>query len=190
LLLGWLTLSFLAACGAAAGIGGSQEVSGFRCSFTYKRVTLSWVKQESPQQLGLEPRVGEAKLPLKFDVYSISNRDLDVFMKAAKSQDSSAEMINLPLPGGSCYSYRLQPSEIMPEPLAQKFPELISLKGYATEDKAATVRLDYDGKKLQAEITRNGHIYYLAPWPGKEGTYYLLYKKEDAGFEKRPFRPY
>ncbi len=61
--------------------------------------------------------------------------------------------------------------------LAAKYPELASLKGQGAEDKSASVRLDYDGKELNAEILWKGTYYIIAPGKKRTKTYYLVYRK-------------
>lgn len=186
-----LSACLLTACGSTEGMKQRKTDEEVACSFAFGNRNLSWRPVLNIPAIGLEPHIGNANLPSKFEAYVIDGAGLDAFLKAAKAGQPEAGILRFPLPeDAGCPAFTLSASETMSEALSKKFPDLISLKGLPEENKTAALRLDYDGKKMEAEITWEGHIYYLSPWPGKNGIYYLLYKKEDAGFEKKPFHPY
>ena len=186
----FLSTSFLLACGSTESMRQAEAAGRTDCSFDFGSKTLRWRPVLNLKEIALSPQVGNTHLPSEFETYMIDGPDLDAFLKAAKAGQPAAHIIRLPLPEhAGCPLFKLSSSGTMTETLSQKFPDLISLKGLPEEHTAAALRLDYDGKKMEAEITWGGHIYYLSPWPGEDGIYYLLYKKEDAGFEKKPFPP-
>jgi len=83
-------------------------------------------------------------------------------------------------------SFATTPSGTMSPELAAKFPQLVSLKGTNPQDQSATIRLNYDGSRLDAEMYIDGIPYILAPWKKNNVIYYLLYKKEDSGVQRKP----
>jgi hypothetical protein len=186
----WST-SLLMACSSTGRLRQQETASVPGCSFDFNARTLRWRAILNLQEIALEPRVGNTRLPSKFEVYAIDLSDLDSFLKAVQAGGADMYAMRLPLPGqGGCPAFKLRSSGAMSEALSRKFPDLISLKGLSGENRNAALRLDYDGEKMEAEIRWEGQVYYLSPWPGKGGIYYLLYRKEDAGFEKKPFHPY
>lgn len=186
----FLSTSLVIACGSTEGMKQQETAEESTCSFAFGVRRLVWHPVLNTAA-ALEPHIGNTSLPSKFETYIIDGTDLDAFLKAAQAGQPDARIIRLPLPENEgCPAFYLSASGTMSEALSKKFPDLISMKGLSKENKTAALRLDYDGKKMEAEITWAGHTYYLSPWPGKDGIYYLLYKKEDAGFEKKPFHPY
>jgi hypothetical protein len=86
----------------------------------------------------------------------------------------------------SCIEAYVSNSGTMSAELAAKFPQLVSLKGNGVTDKSSTVRLDYDGAALNAEIISGGVSYIIEPWKKGSAIYYLLFRKEDSGVERKP----
>jgi len=127
----------------------------------------------------------EPQLPLKYTVYTINNEQMQAFFKAIKTVGKGS--INLPVPGQGCQTFQVEPSGTMSAVLAEKYPEITSLKGTALDNKNGFVRIDYDTKKLYVEITWNHEVYYLHPWKENNQLWYVLSHKKDTGYEKRPF---
>lgn len=125
------------------------------------------------------------KLPKAYTVYRIDNNQLKPFFKSLK--ENNGGLINLPVSDTTCLTFTLSNSEVMSPSLAKKYPDIVSLKGHTTDNNANSLRLDYDGKKMKAEITRNNEVYFITPWQEGDTIYYLLYNKNDAGYEKVPF---
>ncbi len=125
------------------------------------------------------------QLPKKYVVYTINNEQMRAFFQSLKSAGHGH--INLPVPGQGCQAFHVENSGTMSEALAAKFPEIVSLKGTAQNNKAGSVRVDYDGKKLKAEITWENRIYYIQPWEENGTLWYVLSDRKDTGYEKQPF---
>lgn len=159
---------------------------GYDCTLVQNGITLKWTKVTATAGLKLPARQGNALLPRKYQIYTTPTGKLKAFMEATGKKHTDVILPFSEEPG--CQVFSVQPSGTMSPELAAKFPELISLKGVARADKNATLRLDYNGSELNAEIIWKGVSYIIAPWKKGSRTYYLLYKKEDSGTEKKPFR--
>lgn len=154
------------------------------CNSRMGNIALQWMKIQPGSTLKLPAKKGTAKLPLKYTVYTVNNLALKKYMMSLKVKPGN---IVLPVNGGlSCIEAYVSNSGTMSAELAAKFPQLVSLKGNGIQDKSATVRLDYDGKELNAEIISGGISYIIEPWKKGSAVYYLLYRKEDSGVERKP----
>jgi len=127
----------------------------------------------------------EPQLPLKYSVYTINNEQMQAFFKSLKSAGQG--LMNLPVPGHGCQPFQVKNSGTMSAELAEKFPEMISLKGTAQQNTGGYARVDYDGKKLKVEITWDNETYYIQPWEEEGQLWYVLSDKKDTGYEKHPF---
>lgn len=155
------------------------------CNMRMEGLELEWVKVQDARSLKLPAKAGAAKLPLNYTVYTTNAYVLKKYISALKNKPGS---IVLPGPGAmSCIPFHVSNSGTMSPELAARFPGIVSLKGYDAGHNSTTLRLDYDGKRLQAEMIIDGIAYILAPWEKKTATYYLLYKKEDSGTERKPW---
>lgn len=157
------------------------------CGIVSHSKVVDWVNISNVKKIKLPPKSGQRKLPLHYLVYTTNEKQLKDFLVAVKSQPTVHFEIALPSPDFACHIFSLTNSGTMSEALAAKFPELVSLKGISREDKSSGLRLDYDGKTMNAEVTWMGKTYFIAPWEKGKKVYYLVYKKEDTGIEKRPF---
>jgi hypothetical protein len=169
--------------------GNIQAQSGWQknvavCNSRMGKIALQWVKIQNVNALKLPAKKGTAKLPLKYTVYTINSPALKRYMMSLKAKPGN---ITLPVHGDpSCIEAYVSNSGTMSAELAAKFPQLVSLKGNGILDKSATVRLDYDGAALNAEIISGGVSYIIEPWKKGSIVYYLLYRKEDSGVERKP----
>jgi hypothetical protein len=154
------------------------------CNSRLENAVLQWVKIQNVKTLRLPAKEGMAKLPLKYSVYTINNLALKKYLMSLKAKPGN---IVLPVGGDQqCIKMYVSNSGTMSAGLAAKFPQLVSLKGNGVQDKSATVRLDYDGATLNAEIISGGVSYIIKPWKKGSTIYYLLYRKEDSGIERKP----
>jgi hypothetical protein len=149
---------------------------------TRDNVSLSWNKIANTAALKLPQQKGTTKLPKRYTVYTVDAGRLHTILTAIKSKGTEQSPMVLPMPAEiGCATFNVSSSGTMSPGLAAKYPELASLKGQGAEAKSASVRLDYDGKELNAEILWGGTYYIVTPWKKKNKTYYLVYKKEDSG---------
>lgn len=183
LLSGWI----VTATGSIAIAQGKKAQSV--CGITVRGKAAAWQKITTTTHLKLKPASGTAKLPAAYTIYTIEEKQLKEFLKAAKSAPDGTLQIAIPLPGGlGCTAFVLANAQTMAAELAARYPELVSLKGQAvTNPNGGLLRLDYNGTDLRAEVTWNGTVYLLSTWNSGKQKYYLVYKKEDAGIEKNPY---
>jgi hypothetical protein len=187
-------LCLAGACTLFPLVGRTQEAAGRAntiCRTTSGKEQLTWERVHNTGPLKLKPAPGNTALPRQYQVYRINERRLKQFLKAAANNKGEPFRISLPVSDEiGCRIFDLNLSGTMSPELAKKFPELLSFKGTAVENKNANLRLDYDGQKMSAEITWNGEIYIMSAWKSGAVTYYLLFLKKDGAFKKIPFRSY
>lgn len=162
----------------------SPQKNTMACNSRNGNIELQWLKIRNIKSLKLPAKKGTAKLPLKYAVYTVSGPALMKYMMSLKAKPG-----NITLPIGNdeqCIEVYVSNSGTMSAGLAAKFPQLVSLKGNGVKDKSATVRLDYDGAALNAEIISGGVSYIIEPWKKGSIIYYLLFRKEDSGVERKP----
>lgn len=162
----------------------SQQKSIKACNSRTGNVELQWLKIQNVKSLKLPAKKGTAKLPLKYTVFTVNGPALKKYMMSLKAKQGS---IALPVNNGQeCLEAQVSNSGTMSAELAAKFPQIVSLKGSGINDKSATVRLDYDGAALNAEMISGGVSYIIEPWRKGSTIYYLLFRKEDSGVERKP----
>lgn len=162
-----------------------DEAPAAPCSMTLDGITLNWYKVTNTAALKLPAKAGKIKLPKRYTVYTADAGKLHTILNTVKNKGKEQTPVVLPLSGEiGCATFGVTVSGTMSPGLAAKYPQLASLKGQGVEDKSASVRLDYDGKEMNAEILWQGSYYLIAPWKKGTKTYYLVYKKEDSGMPR------
>lgn len=179
-----LSLLVLNACGTSAQL--SSTPASQLCTFNFGETSIQWKELSEVRNIDLKSLSGSAKLPLEFEVYEVDSFLLDSFLLAAQQMKNSAKTIRFPLPMG-CVSFSIVSSKLLSPELASKFPDLVSLKGTSQDQEDLSCRIDYHRGNLKVEFNHQGEIYFLDTWRGKTRSYYLTYKKENAGYEKLPF---
>lgn len=174
----FISILFLG-CGTTAQITSSN--SSLNCSFDAQQKSIQWISIDKQENLNLKSFIRKTKLPDKFTIYQL-NINIEPFLKSIINH-SAATLVNVPLED-SCITFLVTDANTMSPELAKKYPDIYSLKGIAADNSQNSIRINYNDKNLKMEINKAGQIYFLDTWKGKNGFYYLLYKKEDAGYEK------
>ena len=128
-------------------------------------------------------------LPADYKVYSVDSADLKAFFSAAKlsKENSRAEIIiPLPVPLG-CRVFTVFESGTMSPELRERFPDIVTLKGADKESPLSDIRLEYNGRMMQGQVTHDGETYYVKPVTVKDRFYYLVYSKSDMTEAKKAF---
>ncbi|WP_198666820.1 hypothetical protein [Taibaiella helva] len=166
-----------------AKVSAQQQVSakGAVCSVKEEGLTLTWNQVKTPAILRLPARYGSVTLPKTFSVYIVNEKSLQRYLAMAGKRGNTPTTIHLPsLSDQECIRFKVISSGTLSPELAAKFPGLVSLKGLGIDDISASVRIDYDGKVMNAEIRQQDRYYIIAPWKKGNKTYYVVYRKEDA----------
>lgn len=154
----------------------------FECKDVINASTVRWTLIDDPKALKLPAKSNNIQLPKKYDVFSVTAINLGEYCTYLRENSGS---ITLPVPdttgftGFRCISFTMQNSGTMSAALNAKYPEIVSLKGYAVNSRSNTIRFDYDGKSMNISVIWNGINYLYVPYRSKSKTYYLLYKKVD-----------
>lgn len=180
-------LFLFTSCATTAQID-NNNIKANICSFLDSSKVITWEQIMDASKLELKPTIRQTKLPSKFTVYKINENDLKAFLKSV-SQATSPVTMFVPL-YSDCIPFKISPSGTMTKELAAKFPDIISLKGTAVNAELTTVRIDYKEDNLEMEIHDQGQVYLMETWPGKDGNYFLLFNKNDAGYSKSQLKSY
>ncbi|MFO1417962.1 MAG: zinc-dependent metalloprotease family protein [Methylotetracoccus sp.] len=105
-------------------------------------------------------------------------------------QRTSPVTIALPLPDGGYKTFRIEPSDVMPESLAERYPEIRSYAGVAIDDKTVRVRLDWSPSGLHAMIIGPRDVVFVEPLgPQQEGLYRSFFKRDARRLPWRELPP-
>jgi hypothetical protein len=150
---------------------------------------LQFPDQPHPMFQELPGNVSDAQpgiiLPAKYIRYGVIEDSLKDFFKYISNSGKKGGII-LPV-DKHCEPFSLRLSSAMISATQEKYPQIVSLQGNGITNKAADVRIDWNGSQMHVQITFNGAIYYMMPVTEKGKTVYLLYNRDDSGEVKQPF---
>lgn len=154
------------------------------CSNAGKAATeLKWTGVARPSAV----EAGNKLLPDQFESFTIDNNQLKAFFAAARQQ-GQVTIVTIPIPALiGCQEFEVRNSSAMPQELADKYPEIASLQGIGTVNRAGDLRMDYDGSRLHAQVIWNGQIFLITPLDYGNKTVYMIYDRAGTKEQKQPF---
>ncbi|WP_276131981.1 hypothetical protein [Polluticoccus soli] len=123
-------------------------------------------------------------LPSYYQVYALDAGELKRYFSLADHNKSTLFFVPL----GSqpnCIQYDITRSDILPDSLKKKYPNLVSLKGKGAGGN--DIRLDYDGNVLQGQVISDGEMYYITPLNHNGKIFHMVYKRSDTKEIKQEF---
>lgn len=98
---------------------------------------------------------------------------------AAAAKGTGGRTIELPMPDGTYRSFRVQPTTLLPEALAARYPELQTYNAVATDDASVTAKIDHTVYGFHAMIFDGERTSFVDPAGNKADGYYVVHYKRD-----------
>lgn len=182
LFIPFIVVVFLMSCGVKneLRINTSEEDpihNQLTCSFG----DMQW--QPYNGKIG-RPKYEKVIMPVKYSAFQLDENQLKQEMNAIK--DLELPIITVPI-NGRCFQLELRPSGAMSPELAAKYPEIQSYRGFNVENRGEYASVDYDGKYIRVSVETTEGNYFIEPFELENGTFYLMFHKDDSGIPKVPF---
>ena len=108
--------------------------------------------------------------------------------QGATSKSGVLPTLTLPTPGGNALAFVVEPSNVLPAELREKYPSIAAFKGYAVSDPAITLRLELTDKGLSAQVLQPGNRWMIDPVAGADkGVSVVYYTKNTKRSADSPF---
>ncbi len=117
--------------------------------------------------------------PAHYLVYRLDETALTVQLATLPGMHTGAQVMELPLPGGSLRRFRVWQTSLMPPVLAAKYPELQTFTGEAVDDPRVTAKLDMTPYGFHAMIFDGENTSFVDPYNKFHDGYYLVHYKRD-----------
>lgn len=173
---------FLAAAVLVLGVGGASCNSSRKMTAGGPKGDCNYATAGAvTMTLTAEPvsAVSGTNLPKSYTVLRAGNEK--AFFKTVRKEGGTAAF---QLPSG-CRQFKLSLSETMSPQMAERYPDLVSLKG-VSED-GTDLRLDWDGTVMRGQILEAGKSFLLEPQAAGSGNVYILFNKADVTLSPRVF---
>ena len=123
----------------------------------------------------------------KYSATAVDHRivalDLEVIKAVAtgiQAKSNTATVLSLPAPNGEAISFVLEPSDVLPAALREKYPSISAFKGYAVSDPSITLRLELTQKGLTAQVLQPGKRWMIDPVNGGQKGLSVVYYTKDT----------
>lgn len=135
----------------------------FMCSSTAFAQT-HWVdlSTEARAELPLDLQA----MPSRFRVLSVDVQAMKRDLAAIRAKSGAAPtIIALPSPDGGSRRFVVKRSGVLPDALAQKYPDIQAYQGFAADDPTITVRFELTERGLSAQVLEPGARWMIDPKP-------------------------
>ena len=113
--------------------------------------------------------------------------DKDAFSRVLRGATTArgATIVEIPNAEGQLISYRITPTQVLSDELAQKYPSILTFEGVGIEDNSQRIRFTFSDFGLDAIMQQNLH-YAFVEAEEHSGNLYRVYYYSDA--EKIPLQ--
>lgn len=118
-------------------------------------------------------------IPDKSLVYSINIASLKSMLSAAPDNATTAYTMSLPTPAGNMRYFKIWEEPMMEEGLAVRYPNIKTFSGYAEDNHAVTIKLDYTAFGFHAMVFDGSGTYFIDPYSNTDDGFYNCYYKKD-----------
>ena len=126
------------------------------------------------------PTSGTRKLfPLRYQVTVLDQQYLKDWLFSLPEQPEQARVMDLPSPDGSFVSFKVWQTPVMASALAARYPEIKTFSGYALNNHAVTLKMDYTHAGFHAMVLAGTDTWFIDPYSDIADGYYLSYYKKD-----------
>jgi hypothetical protein len=122
--------------------------------------------------------------PVNFRAVALNQDDLRSFMQSVPKETNisvrnSNRVLSLPMPDGSFRNFKIVESPVMEQGLADKFPDIRTFSGQATDDATITARLDWTMWGFHAILITPGGFIFIEPNLRGNTGQYIVYNLKD-----------
>lgn len=126
------------------------------------------------------PSNGEQLLyPQTYKVFALNDTYFKSLLFSLSENPEEARLIQLPSPNGDMVTYKVWQTPMMPNKLAQEFPEIKTFTAVAEDNVLVTAKLSYTYKGFDALVFNGSETYAIDPYSNAKDGYYICYYKKD-----------
>lgn len=131
-----------------------------------------------PSQL---PAATQTIHPLHYLVYTVDEAALKLRLATLPGNPDEGQIIELPMPDGTLKNFRAWKSSIMPDELANRYPELMTFTAEEVGNRNVTAKLDFTVYGFHAMVFDGNNTSFIDPYNRyHDGNYLVHYKRDET----------
>ena len=162
--------------------------------YFYKNISLLWLlllaslsaqgQQSYWRKAELKQQRSDTNLSAVAQYFTL---DKDAFGRVLRGATTArgATIVEIPNADGQLISYRITPTQVLSDELAQKYPSILTFEGVGVDDDSQRIRFTFSDFGLDAIMQQNLH-YAFVEAEEHSGRLYRVYYYSDA--EKIPLQ--
>lgn len=141
----------------------------------------SWAEfDEDNDNSGLERWI----VPDKYRAVTIEKRSTTLLGNVINQENGASVEIDIPLPDGGFEKFAVSRNQVLPQALAAKFPQIITMTGESLDRPSRRIYMDLTPSGLHGMIIGEGQTIFLDPYFNGNDEVYVSYYKKD--FSRSP----
>ena len=180
-----LVISYIEAGLSIMAGSGRAVMFVFALALTQSTVASVWSDTVPQATIEDSPVVTFQQRRLTADPNLISQQLLDAATLQAKSAESSARAVELPMPDGSMRQYRIEASPVIAAELSASHPEIHTYKIYAIDAPEMSGRVSTTSLGFHAYINTAQGAVLIDPIHGSNAQQYRSYYKKDFAIARK-----
>ena len=143
------------------------------------QATCSWTRIDRE----MAPAALQVMHPKNFMVYTLDEAPLKMQLNTLPNDPDNGQAISLPMPDGSFRDFIVWQTPMMPDVLANKYPEIKTYTARAVNDARVTAKLDFTVYGFHAMVFDGENTSFIDPYDNYHDGYYMVHYKSE---ETRP----
>ena len=167
---------------------GYSSVLALLFSATSALAEQYWSEVDDLTELSTQPGYAKVSAIKERRLVMLDLPTIRSLVQGATSKSGVLPTLTLPTPGGNALTFVVEPSNVLPAELREKYPSIAVFKGYAVSDPAITLRLELTDKGLSAQVLQPGNRWMIDPVAGADkGVSVVYYTKNTKRSADSPF---
>ena len=127
----------------------------------------------------LAPRKLQLMHPQHFMVYTMDEATLKLQMWNLSNDPADGMIITLPMPDGSARDFKVWQTPMMPNELANQYPDIKTFTAEALDNRSVTAKLDFTLFGFHAMVYDGDKTSFVDPYDAYHDGFYMVHYKSD-----------
>ncbi len=116
-----------------------------------------------------------------YKLYKLDEQAMKAGLSLTAGAEKASATIDMPMPDGTLKTFRVWPNELLPAPLAAKYPSIKTYTAEAIGEPGVTAKIDFTSYGFHAMVFNGENTTLIDPLEnGTRGNYVVRYKRDET----------